>query len=76
MVRMREERMAKRADRLKEQGRRKKNRPRLRWKDCVRRYISEVVVVVEWKELAEDRRKWRSIVVKARQKLGAIGPYP
>ena len=31
-------------------------------------------VVGEWRELAEDRKKWRSIVVKAGNKLGTIGP--
>ena len=29
-----------------------------------------------WRELAEDRGRWRSIVVKAGQKRGAIGPHP
>ena len=30
----------------------------------MRRNISKVRVVGEWRELAEDRRRWRSIVVK------------
>ena len=75
LVRMGEERIAKRADRLSEQGRRKRGRPRLRWEDCVRRDISKVWVVGEWRELAEDRRRGRSIVVKTGQKLGAIRPH-
>ena len=40
------------------------------------RDISKLGVVGEWRELAEDRGRWRSIVVKAGQKLGAIGPHP
>ena len=35
-MRMWEEIMAKRADRLREQGRTKRGRPWLRWADCVR----------------------------------------
>ena len=38
--------------------------------------LCEVGVVGEWREMAEDSRKWRSIMVKARQKLGTVGPYP
>ena len=37
LVQMGEERMEKRADRLREQGSRKGGRPRLRWEDCARR---------------------------------------
>ena len=76
MVRMGKERLAKRVDGLREQGRRKRGKPQLRWEDCVRRDISEVGVVGEWRELAEDRGKWRSIMAEAGQKLGAIGPHP
>ena len=68
--------MAKRTDRLREQGMRKRGRPWLRWEDCVRRGISKVGVVGEWRESAEDRGGWRSIVVKAGQKHGAIEPHP
>ena len=39
-------------------------------------YIRKVGVVGRWRELAEDRGKWSSSVVKAGQKLGAIGHHP
>ena len=39
LVRLGEERMAKRADRLREQGRRKIGRSLLIWQDCVRKDI-------------------------------------
>ena len=48
----------------------------MRWEDFVRRDISEVGVVGERRELAEDRGKLRSIMAEAGQKLGAIGPHP
>ena len=41
----------------------------------MRRDISKVVVVGKWRELAEDREMWRSLVVKAEQKHGVIGPH-
>ena len=75
LVQMWEERMPKRVDILRKQGKRKRGRSRLRWKDCVRRDICKVGVVGEWRELAEDRVEWRSIVVKVGQKCGAIGMY-
>jgi len=48
--RMAEERMAKRADRLREKGRRKRGKLRLWWDDYVRRDIYKVGVVEEWIE--------------------------
>ena len=42
----------------------------------MRRDIHKIGVVGEWRELAEDRGGWRSNLVKAGQKLGAIGPHP
>ena len=76
LVQMGEEKIAKRADRLRKQGRRKRARSQLRWEDCVMRDISKVGVGGEWRELVKDRRKWRSIVVKAGQKLSTIAPHP
>ena len=68
--------MAKRVYWLREQDRMNRGRPQLRWEDCVRRDIPMVEVIGEWRELAEDRGRWRSIVVKVGQKLGAIGSHP
>ena len=62
LVRMEEERMAKRADRLREQGGRKLGRLWLSWEHCVRSDITKVGVCGEWREMAGDRGKWRSIV--------------
>ena len=42
----------------------------------MREDIRKVGAIGEWRELAEDRGRWRSIVVKAGQKLGAIGHHP
>ena len=56
--------MAKGADRLREQGMRKWGRPWLRWEDCVRSDINKVGVVGEWREVTDNRGKWKSIVFK------------
>ena len=61
---------------MREQGRRKRGRPPLRWEDCARSDIRKEGLVVEWRELAENRGRWRSVVVKAGQKLVGIGPHP
>ena len=42
----------------------------------MRRDINKVGMVGEWREIGEDRGKWRSIVVKAGQKFDAVGPDP
>ena len=47
--------MAKRVDRLREQGRRERGRSWLRWEDCERSEINSVGVVGDWRELAEGR---------------------
>ena len=39
----------------------------------MRRDIRRVGVVGKWRELAEDRGCWKSIMVEAGQKCGAIG---
>ena len=71
-MQMGEERMAKRVDRLREEGWRKRGILWLRWEDCVRRDICMVGMVGEWRMLAEDRGRWKSIMVTAGQKHGVI----
>ena len=58
LVRMEEEGKAKRAEKLRDQGRRKRCRPHFRWEDCVTRDISKLGVVGEWREFAEDGGTW------------------
>ena len=70
------ERMAKRANRLREEGKRKRGRTWLKWENCVMIDILKVGVVGEWRVLTEDRGRWRSIVVKAVQKIDAMDLTP
>ena len=53
-------RLTKRADALRVEGRRRRGRPRLRWKDCIKRYFAGVGEVGgEWRMRARDRWEWR-----------------
>ena len=56
-------RLPKRAPELREQGRRRRGRPRLRWEDC------------DWKKKTEDRGGWRRIADEAVKKL-QTSPQP
>jgi hypothetical protein len=42
-------------------GKRSLGRPRLRWEDCVKRDVGRVDPEANWRELAEDRERWRNI---------------
>ena len=55
--RMADDRLAKRAAELREQGRRRRGRPRLRWEDCVKRYVMKASIGGRLDE--EDRRQRR-----------------
>lgn len=39
----------------------KGKRPHLRWEDCVKREVKAVDPEAKWREIAEDRIKWRKI---------------
>ena len=43
-------RLPKRATELREQGRRRRGRPRLRWEDCVKRDVRKAVEEEDWKK--------------------------
>ena len=53
--RMADDRLPKRAAELREQGRRRRGRKRLRWEDCVERYVRKVGEEEDWKKKTRDR---------------------
>ena len=63
--RMADDRLPKRAAELREQGRRRRGRPRLRWEDCVKTDVKKT----------GDRGRWRRIADEAVKKLQAA-PHP
>ena len=54
--RMADDRLPKRAAELREQGRRRRGRPRLRWEDCVNRDVKKSGEEEDWKKKTRD--KW------------------
>ena len=66
--RMVEDRLSKRAWKAEEGGRRKRGRPKLRWKDCVKRDLERAGTNdQEWKAIAEDRGRWRALTMKVEE---------
>ena len=53
--RMADDRLPKRAAQLREQGRRRRGRPRLRWEDCVKRDVKKTGEEGDWKKKTGDR---------------------
>ena len=73
--RMEDDRLQKRAAELREQGRRRRGRPMLRWEDCVKRDVKKTGDEGDWKKKKEDRGGWRRIADEAVTKLQAA-PHP
>ena len=66
--RLADDRLPKIAAELREQGRRRRGRPRLRWEDCIKIDVKKAWEEEDWKEKTRDRwvgkdyqmRRWRS----------------
>ena len=72
--RMTDDRLPKRAAELREQGRRRRGRPRLRWEDCVKRDVRKEGEEEGWKK-KRDRGGWKRLADEAVKKLRAA-PHP
>ena len=72
--RMADDRQPKRAAELCEQGRRRLGRPRLRWKDCVKRDVRKAGEEEDWKK-TRDREGWKRLWDEAVKRLRAA-PHP
>ena len=60
-----EDRLSKRARIAEEGGRRRRGRPKLRWKDCVKLDLERAGTNgQEWKTIVEDRGRWREFTTK------------
>ena len=73
--RMADDRLPKRAAELREQGRRRRGRPRLRWEDCVKRDVRKAGEEEDWKKKTRDRGGWKRLSDEAVKKLRAA-PHP
>ena len=56
---------------VREQGRRIRGRPRLRWEDCVKIYVRKAGEEEDWKKKTIDRRGGKEAVKKLR-----AAPHP
>ena len=74
-VRMANDRLPKRAAELREQGRRRRGRPMLRWENCVKRDARKVGEEEDCKKKTRDRGWWKRLSDEAVKKLWAA-PNP
>ena len=73
--RMADDRLPKRAAELREQGRRRRGRPRLRWEDCVKRDVRKAGEEEDWKKKTRDRGGWKRLSDEAVKKVaGSTSP--
>ena len=70
--RMADDKLPKRAAELclREQGRRRRGRPRLRWEDCVKRDVKKTGEEGDWKKKTGDRGGWKRISDEAVKSCG------
>ncbi len=61
--RMKEDRLPRMAYVHQERGKRKRERPRMRWRDCIERDMRKAELEdVDWRMVAQDRGQWRRVV--------------
>ena len=64
--RMKEDRLPRMVYVHQERGKRKRGRPRMRWRDCIERDMRKAELEdMDWRMVAQDRGKWRSVVHRA-----------
>ena len=66
---MADDRLPKRAAGLREQSRRRRGRPRLRWDNCVKRDVKKAGEEGDWNKKTEDRGGWKRLADEAVQKV-------
>ena len=65
-----DDRLPKRAAELREQGRRRRERPMLRWEDCVKRDVRKAGEEEDWKKNTRDRGGWKILSDEAVKSCG------
>ena len=69
--RMADDRLPQIAAELREQARRRRGRPRLRWEDCLKRDVKKTGEEGDWKKKTRDRGGWKIISDEAVEKFRA-----
>jgi hypothetical protein len=49
-------------------GKRPLGRPRMRWEDCVKKYVAVFYPEEDWRMLAQNREGWRQLCLDVRSK--------
>ena len=73
--RMADDKLPERAAELREQGRRRRGRPRSRWEDYGKRDVRKAGEEEDWKKNTRDRRRWKRLSDEEVKKLQAA-PRP
>ena len=68
--RMADDRLPKRAAELRDQGRRRRGRSRLRWEDCVKTDVRKAGEEEDWKNKTRDRGGWKILSDEAVKSCG------
>ena len=58
---MADDSLPKRAAEVREQGRMRRGRPRMRWEDCVKRDVRKAGEEEDWKKKTRDRGGWKRL---------------
>ena len=70
--RMADDRLPKRAAELRDEGRRRRGRPILRWDDCVNRDVRKAGEEEDWKKKTVDRGVWKRLSDEAVKKFKPV----
>ena len=73
--RMADDRLPKGAAELREESRRRRGRPMLRWEDCVKRDVRKAGEKEDWNKKKRDRGGWKTLSDEAVMELPAA-PHP
>ena len=74
--RMADDRLPKRVVELREEDRRRRVWPRLRWEDCDKRDVRKAGQGEDWKKKTRDRGVWKILSDEALEKLRAAPQTP
>ena len=72
--RMADDRLPKRTTELREQGRRRRGRLRLRWEDCVKKYERKAGEEEDWRKKTKERRVEKTIRRGGKKVAGSTSP--
>ena len=67
LVWMEEGRLPNKVQVMKHPGHGKRDRPQLRWEDCIKKDVRKAKEADKWREKAVSREKWKGLTVEVMQ---------